>query len=414
MPYSTQNFQPLSLAQVSPLGYAIQQGVQGIGQGVDLYKNILAAQIEKIKKQYAPVTMQADAASKLAYANLMGPQFLAKLMGNPDLLANLPEDQKNQLLPFLVHSGSGQGFNNPAMPNAVQQHNPNNKNTINSQNNRNYDPITTIPTVNNRPTNNIVLSPRDQQGVDNLQPGGSYTIQDQPQSQPQPAVSYNPPVGNKTFAENAGEYAGVKEEGKEAGKLRADDLADLGKQYEAELNLSDKYNGVHDLINNDVFRNMRARIPGFQGMQLNVLKNYGTREEKELIGKFENTANEILKDTISTFPAGKILKGEVDIGKNMKINKSDPMEVIIGKIGSAETYHQLKLQRQKMTADIMRQYHYDKAKAEDLANKNLNSQAIINGINKKLDYSIQIRNKKTGQIETVPVSEARRRGVPNV
>jgi hypothetical protein len=413
MPYNTQNFQPLSLEQVSPFGYALQQGVQGVGKGVDLYKNILTAQIEKIKKQYAPMTMQADAASKLAYANLMGPQFLAKLMGNPDLLANLTDEQQNQLLPFLVHAGSGQGLNNPAISNAIRQHGSNNNQDVSSsQNNSNFDPINAAPTRNNNPIANTKLSPRDQQGVDNLQPGGSYTIQDQTQFQPTELP--NPTIDHKTFPEKAGEYAGIKEEGKKAGELRANDIADLGKQYEAESNLSDKYSGMHDLINNDVFRNMRARIPGFQGMQLKVLKTYGNREEKKVIGKFENTANEILKDTISTFPAGKILKGEVDIGKNMKVNDNDPIDAIIGKVESAETYHQLKMQRQKMTADIMRQYHYDKAKAEDIANKNLNAQEIINGINKKLDYSVQIKNKKTGQIETVPVSEARRRGVPDV
>lgn len=49
--------------------------------------------INRIKAQYAPVTVPAEAASKLAYANLMGPQFLAKLMNNPDILATMKNPQ---------------------------------------------------------------------------------------------------------------------------------------------------------------------------------------------------------------------------------------------------------------------------------------------------------------------------------
>jgi len=54
-----------------------------------LTKSNLENQIKKVEAQYAPITAQAQAASKLAYANLMGPQFLAKMLGNPDIAAML-------------------------------------------------------------------------------------------------------------------------------------------------------------------------------------------------------------------------------------------------------------------------------------------------------------------------------------
>jgi len=58
----------------------------------------------RTKAKYAPMTMQADAMSKMAYANLMAPQFLAKLMGNPDVVANMTEEQKQQALGRIFHS----------------------------------------------------------------------------------------------------------------------------------------------------------------------------------------------------------------------------------------------------------------------------------------------------------------------
>ena len=76
MPYNTQNFQPLSLAQVSPFGYAVQQGVQGIGQGVDLYKHLLdsqkmkfAIQQEQARQPYYGRLAQAEALKAEAEPN---------------------------------------------------------------------------------------------------------------------------------------------------------------------------------------------------------------------------------------------------------------------------------------------------------------------------------------------------------
>ena len=49
---------------------------------------------EAIENQYAPLSKFAQSASQLAYSQLMAPQFMAKLMGNDALRANLTEDQK--------------------------------------------------------------------------------------------------------------------------------------------------------------------------------------------------------------------------------------------------------------------------------------------------------------------------------
>ncbi len=83
--------------------------VTAMGGMNSLANENLLRQMNAIKKQYLPTTMQAEAASKLAYANLMGPQFLAKIMGNDSALANMSEDQKRSALEKIYQAGSGQG-----------------------------------------------------------------------------------------------------------------------------------------------------------------------------------------------------------------------------------------------------------------------------------------------------------------
>lgn len=96
---------PKVVADVGPGGPL----VTAMGGMNSLANDMILRKINQIKKQYAPLTAQAEAASKLAYANLMGPQFLAKIMQNSGALANLTEEQKNKALSAIYQAGSGQG-----------------------------------------------------------------------------------------------------------------------------------------------------------------------------------------------------------------------------------------------------------------------------------------------------------------
>jgi len=65
--------------------------------------------INAIKEQYMPITTQAEAASKLAYANLLGPQFVAKILGNENLLAGMGDPNAKAALSHVLNAGMGQG-----------------------------------------------------------------------------------------------------------------------------------------------------------------------------------------------------------------------------------------------------------------------------------------------------------------
>lgn len=83
--------------------------VTSMGGMNSLANDMLLRQINQVKAQYAPMTTQAEAASKLAYANLMGPQFMAKLMTNPGFLGNTPNNQLQGIREMITRAGTGQG-----------------------------------------------------------------------------------------------------------------------------------------------------------------------------------------------------------------------------------------------------------------------------------------------------------------
>ena len=95
--------------------------VTAMGGMNKLSNEMILRKINDIKKQYAPLTTQAEAASKLAYANLMGPQFLAKLLGNDSAIANMGSSQAKQALQQAVNAGMGGGNANNIFAQMQQQ-----------------------------------------------------------------------------------------------------------------------------------------------------------------------------------------------------------------------------------------------------------------------------------------------------
>lgn len=386
MPINFQAYDPWEAAN-----RGLQFGTNLISLPGQLKQQQLANAFNEFKNQYAPLTLQADAASKLAYANLMGPQFLAKLMGNQDILANVPESKLPIAISQLLKAGMGNS-NGPEFQesNGQSLFNPHVKRILQNQPESRPDM--------KRQSNVVRLDmsqflPEEQQTINSMQPGNEYI--------------YRPNEQQSTFAEKSANYQTIKEQGKETGKQIAKDIADLGKQAIANASLSDKYNALTNMVNDPIFRNMRKDVPFFQAKQLWLKSKTGTPEEQELVGNFENTAEGVIADTLKTFPAGRILVKEVDIARNMKISPNDTLNVMIGKLKAAMTYKELNQKRMDLTANIMEGQHISMKKALTIADKQLNSQSIINDIDKRLDYEIQVISNKTGEKKMMKISEAR-------
>lgn len=394
----------LSAEQASPYANLIQNAMQNYMTG--------------IQAKYLPLTSLANAASKLTYSSLMGPQFIAKLMSDPRFMSNLTEGQRQALVNMQYGAGTGTSLSNPFIgPLLGGQTTP-------APTPQQLPQKSTLTEIGGYPTTAQV-----RQILRNQKPGDAYTLPTQP-GHPGKITKYEEPfVSSETTQETtnepiisstkddyftqSGKQLGKEEQEKALGKVRADAIADFGNQIEAGQIIGDKFNTLTNLINNPEFRNMLKDIPFFQDKQLKILSKTGTPYQQELIGNYINTANEIVGDIIQSFGRQKF-KGESDIANSMKINENDTFNVMVGKVQSAFLYKNLKMERARIASELMKAPNYfSKDKALQIADKQIDADKIRADINSKMDYEVPIRRmKKDGTYETMRVkkSVARRMG----
>ena len=98
--------------------------------------------------------------------------------------------------------------------------------------------------------------------------------------------------------------------------------------------------------------------------------------------------------------------------QGMKPSLDDTVDVARGKMSSLTLLNKMLQERSRETSKLMREYHIDKLQASEMADKKINGTKIRESIEDKLSPMITI--ELNGERKTLPRSEARRRGVPNV
>lgn len=481
-------------------------------------ENVLR-QMNQIKKQYLPITTQAEAASKLAYANMMGPQFVAKILGNENLLAGMGDANAKAALAKVLGSGMSQGgvgglnslnqvpqgqsqmgmgeqlgnslsnfltgklknvFGGNQPGSGAQSVNPSSSGTqgVNPALNNTMQGIAHVESSGS--SNPYALVGKDTgkgdhalgkyQVLSSNVPewtkealGQSMTPQQflaSPEAQervgaymmnkylnsglsPQDAASkwftgrpraqagnvkdsYGTTVdqyikkfnegmnqsADKTIAEKAGEFQGTKEQGKEAGKIRTQSQKELDNEYQQALNLKTPIDNIGSLISDPKFQNLR-KYPGFQKLQLKAKANFGNKEEQELIGKWQHAARALVASTVKGF-GGRILASEIPLAESMKLSDDDTNGVLIGKWPGIKAFNEMTIQRSKLASKLIEDYHMNKGAALEQADKMVDGEAIRKKAEQQMDYPVNVTNRKTGEKKTIPVSEARKLGIPNV
>lgn len=420
--------------------------VTALGGINSLQNDMMLKKINEVKAQYAPLTTQADAASKMAYANLMGPQFLAKLMGNDSALANMSEDQKRQALSMLYRAGSGQGTGNALMMGSPQQGGGNPFASAPQQQNSNLSGWLSDKMKNIFSGGQQNSAPQQQQPSQNalapqnvnlsgMVPGQSYTNNSgAPQTvsfQGQGAdsgMSYdqngNNVIGSpssvsapsapqpQTYAENTGAYKGVVEEGQEAGKIRAKDIDELNTTvFNAETHQA-TLDDISSILASPEFEQIR-QVPLLGHHELSFYSKEGTPAQQNMVGRYYTDTGNVIKDSARDF-AGQFRKGEQQLLQGMKPNPSDTVDTARGKLESLSYFNKMLSERSKLTSKIMSQYHVNKLQASEAADKQINGEQIRQGIHDKLNPTVTIKNKRTGETKTISAAEARALGVPNV
>lgn len=339
----------------------------------------LEAQQLQIQNQFAPMRLSAEAASKLAYARLMGPQFVSKLISNPAIFPNISDAEKAQLINAATSAGTGNVFSQPqgmmGIP-SMQQ---------------NIQPL---------PVNNQLL---------NTAPVAEQSL---PFNNNQQPMQYPPIEQNSSFAENQGRYQGIVKEQEALGAERAKQISELGDVIGNAQRSEQTLNDLGSILSSPIFEQMRT-LPVGGKAELNYWSKFGTPEQQQMVGQFNTLAGNLVKDASRDF-AGQFRRGEQQLLEGMKPNANDTVNTARGKVESLQFLNRMLMQRSRLAADIMRTQHVDKAKAIDLADQQLNGDAIRQAVHDKLNPRITIRNSKTGETKTVSREEARAMGVPNV
>jgi hypothetical protein len=417
---------PITVADIEPGG--------GIVSGMRHVNALKDEQLDRRKKElllpYAVPTAIANNASKQAYHDLMGPQFLSKLMGNESLLSNMPEAQKKKAVEMVTNSAMSQNpIGNKALSNndiSNQQQFPVNsllgffKNLMSEQqgskeqqqvihnNLENNQSLPKQQLIQNQisPQQQYDLSSQDKQKINNMKPGESFVVQgNQSQKGENTPAEYGSPP-ETSFAENQANYGGIVSEGKESGKIRAKNIEDLNNIVFSGQTQQTTLDNLSNILGSKEFEQIR-QLPLAGQHELSYYAKEGTPEQQNMIGQYYTLTGNIIKDASRDF-AGSFRKGEQTLLQGMKPSPADTVDVARGKTESLSVLNKMLTERSRLTSELMSKYHYNKVKAETIADKQINGNQIRDEIHEKLNPVITIKNKKTGEIRTIPISEARK------
>lgn len=378
-----------------------------------LTKDALEKRKQEITNQYLPRNLSAKAQAEEAYARLLGPQFTAKLIGNENILSQIKDPKAREIIQGIVNAGIGTSNNS-------LQYQPGMPQTNSSSGNALLDmAIGGIPKgMSTLMGGNQGQSPTRSQfqnnGVSQPQPLSNISADDMREGM----VGYNEPlVPNRdqeepSIAENAGKFKGIIEEGQESGKIRAKDIENLNDTvFNGQTNQS-TLDELSTILSSPEFEQIR-KFPLAGRYELSYYSKFGTPEQQQLIGKYYTLAGNIIKNSARDFP-GQFRKGEQQLLEGMKPNPSDTVNIARGKTEALSVMNKLLTERARLTSQLMSKMHVNKLEAQELSDKQINGEDIRKQIHNKLNPTITVRNKKTGEVKTLSVSEARKLGVPNV
>ncbi len=381
--------------------------------------------------RYAGQTAYANALSKLAYSNLMGPQFMAKLLGNEDIVANMnkPGQRANAIDQVTQAAGGGptgagggqmppQNYNPigalgsflvdkigsifSGTPNQAQgqpAQNPLARNAPLPTNQTSEDTSTEAPTqpsgqgsAEGFDPNSDLVKARDAwnkspEGIKSAQKEGyfSYPPDEKLLNWYQNRLDgkNQPQEGEDKFAENVGKYKGQKEEGKEQGSIRAKDEKELNDIYENNLNKGETFDELNTVISSPTMRQIR-QIPLAGQHEINWYKYNGTPEQKEVVGRLMSLTGSVVLDAAGGFK-GAFRSGEQSLLNTMKVNPGDPVEVAIGKAEELTYLNKFIGERSRLASRIMKTEHIDKGDALEKADRQMDGPTIRKQVHNKLN-----------------------------
>jgi hypothetical protein len=229
-----------------------------------------------------------------------------------------------------------------------------------------------------------------------------YTIPTSQQGSPQ------------TFAENVGTYEGTKQEGREAGKIRAQDIKELNDLVFNAETKQETLNDINNMISSPEIREIR-QIPLAGRHEMGWYAKFGTPAQQQLIGRLESQMGNVVKDSARDFQ-GQFRTGEQKLLSGMKPNPGDTIDAMIGKAESLSVMNEMLLQRSRLTSQLMQKYHMSKGQALENADKQINGKQIRESVHNKLnprptDADIRHMSEKYGISESEVNKRLKAKGI---
>lgn len=427
-------------------------------------KNRADRRYSEAKANYAPLSLQAQAASQLAYSKLIGLQYVAKILQNDGILANLPEQEKKALLGMVTNAGVsatqggnalGQMLQGDPQHTGIGQPSTNNfsgkiKNALmgflgkgqnQGQSNNPFAqggqgiPQPQAPMgipqggmQQGNPAMNATPGRRPKDGV-TLEGQQWYNEKGEPvyaeeeqvnkPAADHPTMKLELTQGQKrperplTWAEKVGRFKGVVKEGEELGKYNAANINDIGKQQKQLSDTGANLDKIIDDINAPKFMALRKNFPFYQDMQLMALSKIGTPEQQEMIGNFIADVKSFAGATVNSFK-GQSMKREFDYAEQLKPSENDTVSTARGKLTALKALKEIGQKKNDIILDLMQDKHMNLGDAVKQANKMVDAKAIGQQVKELTQPKVTLKNKKTGVSITVTLNKARELGVPNV
>lgn len=398
---------------------------------------MIEKEINRIKKQYMPLTTQAEAASKLAYANLMGPQFLSKLLGNPSALANMPDAQRKTILDLVSRAGSqptgANALNNVPQHTGVGQPSTNNfsgflKNALKGFIDRKPQSGNVFSGQQELPDTspaelaaNAAPVPRPKDGV-TLEGQQWYNAKGEPVYAEEEGAK-NPMEltlrkGNggqpePTWEENVGKFLGVQKQGEKAGEIRAQSIGDIGEEMKQLSTTGANVDRLIDDFTNPDFVAMREEFPFLQDTQLKAAAHTGSPEQRNMIGTLIADLESFKGSTVNGFK-GQTLKREFDYADKLKPTENDTVYTALGKLQTLKALKEIAWKKNIIIKNYMQKDKMSLADAVERADKQVDIKAVDKAVKEYTQPMYKLRNPKTGQTIMVPKKRAIQLGVKNV
>lgn len=418
-------------------GIPLPRTVADVGPGGPLVTGLNALndyELQRSTAQYNPLKTVAQAASQMAYSNLMGPQFLAKLMNNPGFVAN-SKDPK-MLAQYLQEAASqptgANALTNPQMTGLMpkpsigeralnyllgkvglggSEQPQQNSNALLQQPNA---PMQNQPSFNSPPGQSMQNLQGNQGGSipgQNFNSGMSFdkngnnsvATDDQINAKANQGSDLTP---NQQYAQTTGEYQAQIDKAKKMGGYQADDYHELGQDYKLANENQFTIDQLSKLIGDPVLRQIRS-LPLANQHEIGWYRQFGNSAQKDWIGRFDSDQGQVVINT-SKLLKGPFRAGEQSLVNGMKPNDKDMPDVMVGKTQAFSLWNQMNRERSDLASDLMEQHNISMKNALKIADKQINGDKIRDRIDDLVNPMVTIENEK-GERKTLQRSEAKKK-----